>query len=182
MRYPKGHKQEVRSRIVEAAARALRKEGLDGVSIPALMEEVGLTHGGFYGHFSSRDELVAEAIRLAGSETASRVFADDSGGIEALLAVYLSKGHVQRPERGCVLAALGTEAVRQSAPVQRAFAHTSQGFLKHIDRKLHPKASREKISDDALAIAIRMIGAIVLARLVDDGPLADRILSVARNA
>ena len=77
MRYPESHKAETRERIVRAAATALRKSGLAGVSIPALMKQAGLTHGGFYGYFRDRDELVADAIVSAASDTANGVFAED---------------------------------------------------------------------------------------------------------
>jgi len=85
MRYPQGHKEEVRAGIVEAASRALRRDGLAGVSVPALMKEAGLTHGGFYGHFKNRDELVAEAVLAAAEATATRVLSGGEGGLPAVL-------------------------------------------------------------------------------------------------
>src|SRR5258708_6919301 len=115
MRYPDGHKEEVRVRIIGAAAKALRRYGLDGVSIPALMKRVGLTHGGFYVHFKDRDELVAAAIRAAADETGQGVFTMQPN-MAASLRAYLSKEHVAHPEHGCIIAAAGTDAPRQSAP------------------------------------------------------------------
>jgi TetR/AcrR family transcriptional repressor of nem operon len=179
MRYPQEHKQQVRGKILAAAARALRRHGLDAVSIPALMKQVGLTHGGFYAHFRSRDELVAEALRVAADETADGVFAA-SGSLDALLDRYLSSAHVRHPERGCVVAALGADAPRQSPTVQRSFAEIGRAFLARVQRKLGRPCSDEPLTGRALAVASQMVGAVVLSRLVDDPALAERILHAAR--
>ena len=181
MRYPEGHKDDVRARIVDAASRALRRHGIDGVSIPALMKQAGLTHGGFYTHFESRDELVADAIVAAGTETADAVF-PDAIPLDETLDRYLSKGHLDHPEEGCVLAALGTDGARQPARVRKAFAHVARGFLRLTERKLHPRRRSDTVSDEALARAATMVGAVVLARLVQDSSLSERILAAARSA
>ena len=182
MRYSESHKQTVRARIVEAASHALRQGGLDGVSIAALMKMAGLTHGGFYAHFRDRDELLAEAITFAAGQTGQGVFSEKAGSLQATLEKYLSKGHVDHPEGGCVLAALGTDAPRQREPVRRAFAEVARGFIRHLEKKLHPHSPPGSLSDDTLALAARMLGAVVLARLVRDEPLAERILAAARGA
>src|SRR5262245_18583150 len=117
MRYPPGHKENDRSRIVEAASRVLRREGMEAVSIPSLMKAAGLTHGGFYAHFRDRDELVAEAVIHAGQETGERIFAEANQATGERFGPYLSKRHVDHPEVGCVLATLGAEGRRQEAPV-----------------------------------------------------------------
>ena len=182
MRYPEGHKETVRARIVEATSRALRRRGLDGASIPALMKQVGLTHGGFYSHFRDREELLAEAIAFAGNETARRVLDAGTPDVEGMLAAYLSPEHAAHPEYGCVLAALGAEGAHQPPKVRRTFAHTARGFLQLVEQKLHPRRRSETPSDEALAVASRMIGAVVLARLVQDEALAARILAAARAA
>lgn len=181
MRYPDGHKDEVRSRIVAAASKALRREGLAGVSIPALMRKVGLTHGGFYSHFANRDELVAEAVRAAGAATAEGAFGDDHD-LEATLRLYLSPSHVEHPDQGCVVAALGTDAPRQSDVVRHAFGDVARGLLRLVEKKLHPAARAGTLSDDALRLAATMVGAVVLGRLVDDPKLAERILRVAKSS
>jgi TetR/AcrR family transcriptional repressor of nem operon len=182
MRYPEGHKESVRARIVESASRALRRRGIAGVSIPALMKEAGLTHGGFYGHFHDRDELIAEAIAFAGGETAERVLGPRTPNARAMLDAYLSPEHAAHPEFGCVLAALGTEGAHQPPTLRRAFARTARGFLDLVHAKLHPHSRSDAPSDEALATASRMIGAVVLARLVQDEALSKRILAVARTA
>jgi TetR/AcrR family transcriptional regulator, transcriptional repressor for nem operon len=181
MRYPEGHKETVRATIVKSAARALRREGLAGVSIPALMKKAGLTHGGFYSHFESRDELVAEAVLCAAEETREAVLSREAGDIDATLARYLSIEHAQHPEQGCVLAALGTEGRKQPTPVRRAFARAARGFVSLVSDKLTARCDADAPTDEALRLAAQMVGAVVLARLVDDKPLAERILSAARR-
>jgi TetR/AcrR family transcriptional regulator, transcriptional repressor for nem operon len=181
MRYPDGHKQAVRERVVAAAAGVLRQRGLAGAGIPALMRRAGLTHGGFYAHFDSRDALVAEAIRAAARETADGVFAP--GRTLAQVADhYLSPAHVAHPEHGCVLAALGTDGPRQPARARRAFAEVARGFLRLTERALHPGSRAEAPSDDALVGAATMVGAVVLARLIRDAALSARLLAAARRA
>lgn len=96
MRYRPSHNEAVRARIIAAAARALRKHGLDGVSIPALMRDAGLTHGAFYVHFKNRDELVEASVLSAADDTAKAVFADDD--LVGVGARYLSLAHVRHPE------------------------------------------------------------------------------------
>jgi TetR/AcrR family transcriptional regulator, transcriptional repressor for nem operon len=180
MRYPPEHKETVRATIVKLAAEALRRDGLAGVSIPSLMEAAGLTHGGFYVHFKNRDELVAAAVMAAAEETGANVLSESVGDLDATLTSYLSREHVEHPGVGCVLAALGTEGRRQPTVVRRAFAKAAQGFLRLLEPKVHPKRPKAAISDETLALASQMIGAVVLARLVDDEGLASRLLTAAR--
>jgi AcrR family transcriptional regulator len=177
MRYPDGHAEVMRTRIVAAASHALRRDGIDAVSIPKLMKLVGLTHGGFYVHFRDREELVAEAVAHTATDSA---MSNDLPASEAF-ARYLSQDHVRHPELGCVIAALGVEGTRQSGPVRRAFAEAATRFLRGVQRKLHPKSSEGPLSDAALATASRMVGAVVLARLVQDETLANRLLESAKS-
>jgi TetR/AcrR family transcriptional repressor of nem operon len=183
MRYPTGHKEAVRKRIVAAAASSLRERGLSAVSIPALMRAIGLTHGGFYAHFESRDELVAAAIEAAGAQAGQEALGDDVPLADSL-RIYLSEAHVAHPELGCVVAALGTDGARQATPVRRAFSNVTKGLLRAVDRKLHPAASRgaREPSDEALRLTSTMVGAVILARLADDPALARRLLGAARHS
>lgn len=181
MRYPEGHKEAMRERIVGAASEVLRRDGLSGVSIPALMKTAGFTHGGFYAHFENRDELVGEAVLAAAARTAEDVFADRNS-LGQTLERYLSSGHLEHPEQGCVLAALGAEGGRKSPSIRKAFAEAARGLLRLVDRKLHPRRSARAPSDEALRLTATMVGAVVLGRLVDDPELADRILRAARDS
>jgi TetR/AcrR family transcriptional repressor of nem operon len=186
MRYPAEHKEAVRARIITQAAKALRKDGLDGVSIPAIMKKVGLTHGGFYVHFEDRDALVAAAIEAAATSTGATVLSPAQGGAAAMFGAYLHPEHVEHPEVGCVLAALGSEGRRAGPRVRRAFAWAARGFVRLVDRQLHPGAAADDDeaapSDAALARSAAMIGSVVLARLVDDPDLAARVLEATRRA
>jgi TetR/AcrR family transcriptional regulator, transcriptional repressor for nem operon len=182
MRYAEGHKEAVHERIVRAAATALRRHGISGIGIPALMKEAGLTHGGFYSHFENRDALVAEAIRSAAADTATGALSEDKSLAEAL-RLYLSTGHAEHPELGCVVATLAAESPHQTAPVRRAVADAARELVRLVDRKLHPKRRRNASpSEDGLRLAATMIGAITLARAVDDPALAARILEAARGS
>ncbi len=202
MRYPPGHKEEVRDRLVTAASHALRRDGLEGVSIPALMKKAGLTHGGFYAHFDNKDALVAAAVDAAADDTAARVL---QAPLSGLLDVYLSAGHAARPGDGCVVAALGAEGRRQRGKIKASFARAARGLVQLVHRRLpHAVAERaggaagaavaggaagendtawlkEPVSDAALDVTARMVGAVVLARLMDDDALAERLLSVVKG-
>lgn len=195
MRYPPGHKEEVRARLVKAASHALRRDGLDGISIPALMKKAGLTHGGFYAHFTDKDEVVAAAVRDAADETAGRVFragepGDGAAPLARVLGAYCSAEHAGRPGEGCVVAALGAEGRRSTGPVKKAFAYAARGLLQLVERSLQTSSGAAgataapagaRVSDDALDVTARMVGAVVLARIVDDDVLRDRLLAVGRR-
>ncbi len=178
MRYATGHKESMRERIIAAASVALRQHGIDGISIPSLMRKVGLTHGGFYAHFPHRDALVAAAIRSAGAQTGHAVLAP-AATMSALSQRYLSPQHVANPEHGCVLAALGCDGVRQSPEIKAAFAEVAQGFLRLLEAKHSSRSNL--LSDQTLAQGATLVGAVILARLVDDPGLATRILAAAQQ-
>ena len=180
MRYPPGHKEAVRERIVAGAATGLRERGLSGLGIPALMRRAGLTHGGFYAHFKDRDDLIAEAIEAAGAETAAGPFAEGVPLADAL-AAYLSPEHLSDPAGGCVVAALGAEGPRQRSKVRKAFGRVARGLIDLVDRKVRRHPGSGGPSDEALRLTATMVGAVVLGRLVDDPELARRVLAVART-
>src|SRR6476620_6541503 len=122
---PASKKEETRERILRAAARAIRKHGYEGVGVAEVMKDAGLTHGGFYAHFESRDALLAAAADQAAAETIehlTRAIGAAKPGQElmALVDTYLSDGHVAAPEQGCVVAAAGSDIPRQRADVHRA--------------------------------------------------------------
>ncbi len=181
MRFPKEHKARVRERIIRTAARKLRGAGLAGPSVPDLMKGAGLSHGGFYGYFRSRDELVAEAVRNAANETAEGLF-QASKDLTAVLNAYLSEEHLRRPSSGCVVAALGSDGWRKGKKVRAAFADVAEGLARLVDEKLAPFAQGSALSDRALAVTAQMVGAVILGRLVDDSVLAGRIVSAGREA
>lgn len=177
MRYPEGHKEAVRERIIRVTAKALRKEGPAGISIPRLMKKAGLTHGAFYIHFKKRDELVAAAVNFAADATAEGLFSA-APDLKSVLDRYLTLEHVAHPEEGCVVAALGADAPREKASVRKALHRAAVGFLALIEEK---RSARKSPSDESIRIACQMLGAVTLARMVDDPALAKRILRAARK-
>ena len=167
-----------RQRIVEAAARLFRECGFDGVGVDAIMKAAGLTHGGFYGHFDSKDDLAAEAVaRALARET------DELGGItdlDAFVQAYLSERHCADRGGGCALAALGADLAREGKGVRRALTEHVGARLKWLEKLFRgPEASRRK---RAIATLSGLVGALTLARAVDDPALSQDILAAAREA
>lgn len=177
---PARSKDATHKRIVETAARAIRRCGYDGVGIADLMKEAGLTHGGFYAHFASREALLAEAADHAGAEAvamfsgaASRAPAQRS--LQALLRAYLSEEHRNHPDTGCPIAALGSEMPRQAPAVRRAATRRIKEMIDVVARQM-PDWGKPGTHERALATASTMIGAMVLARAVDEKALSKAIL------
>ena len=178
-------KEETRERIVRAAARALRQHGYEGVGVADVMKEAGLTHGGFYAHFESRDALLAAAADQARAESiddlARMISASKSGEeLMALVDAYLSDWHVAAPEQGCAVAAAGTEVPRQDAEVRRVASRSIKDLIGLIERQF-PDWGRNAAHEKATGIAATLVGAVVLARAVDNTQLSNRIRRAARE-
>lgn len=179
-------KEETHDRILRAAARAIRRHGYEGVGVAEVMREAGLTHGGFYAHFKSRDALLAEAADQAGAEsleTLSRAAAAKPGGeLLGLVDSYLSDRHVTAHEHGlgCALAAAGSEVPRQNREVRRIVTRRIKDMIGLTERQFPgwgTKAAHEK----AMGTVATLIGAMVLARAVDDTQLSREIRKAARE-
>jgi TetR/AcrR family transcriptional repressor of nem operon len=183
MRVSREQAAENRERILAVAARLFRERGFDGIGVAELMQGAGLTHGGFYGHFASKDDLAAQACERALAESAGKwaTLADEDDPLAAVAASYLSVRHRDDPGRGCVLAALGTDVPRQNASVRRA---VTGGFNRLIDvlARLVPGRSKAAKREKALATMASLVGAVVLARAVDDPALSKDILRAATNS
>src|SRR4051794_40224922 len=165
-----------------AAARAIRKHG---IGVADVMKDAGLTHGGFYAHFESRDALLAAAADQAGAESIeilTRAIAAAKPGQElvALVDAYLSDRHVAAPEQGCVIAAAGSEVPRQEAEVRRTASRRIKDLIGLIERQF-PGWGRSAAHDKSMGIAATLVGALVLARAVDDAQLSNRIRKAARE-
>lgn len=178
-------KQATHNRIVETAARAIRRNGYDGTSVAALMEEAGLTHGGFYAHFTSREAMLAEAADHAGAESVAaytRITGSvpSNQALDVLIRAYLSREHLANPEYGCPIAALGSETSRQSPAIRHAFTLRFKEMIDVVSRQ-SKDWGKPGAHDRAIATAATMIGAMVLARAVDEEALADLILDAARS-
>ncbi len=179
MRVSRAAAAESRARIVEEAARMLRARGVEGASVAEVMQAAGMTHGGFYKHFESKNALLAEATASAFAETAARFDRREARkGVEAALAAYvadyLSPAHIAHPEQGCPLAAIGADAARHPEALSQVFA---DGVEALIDRVSRSGASRES----AIRNLMTLVGAVVTARAVGSGVLQQEILAAARG-
>src|SRR6059058_3218615 len=172
-------KEVTHERIVAAAARATRRSGYDGTGVADIMKQVGLTHGGFYAHFASRDALLAEAADRAGAEsvaTLTRVAgaAPPQEALGAMIRAYLSKQHVEDAESGCPVAALGSETPRQASRVRRAATRRIKEVIDVVARH-SPNLGEPGVYEHALVTVATMVGALVLARAVDDPKLSEAL-------
>lgn len=176
MRVSKEKAAENRERILTEAGRLFREHGFSGVGVDALTDAAGLTHGSLYSQFGSKEHLAAEALSHA--ESTSSAFLSDAGTLDEYVIRYLSEDHRKRRGDGCVVAALAGEIPRQGAEIRHSFTDVVHAVMKRI-ASLVP--GRRKSEDEALAIVATMVGALTLARAVDDPGLSDRILAAART-
>lgn len=187
MRYGKNHKREMRETIVRQAAARFRKDGLAAVGVRPLMTDAGLTHGGFYSHFASRDALVAEALESALGETLSSLTAavaaaEPGKGLEAFIDSYLDPRHCTRPDKGCAGASLAPEIAREDEPVRRAFEQGIERIVLLLASQLPSRFNDAERRSRAHAIFAMLMGALQLARLALDPAEASAILSTARKS
>ncbi|UTH76062.1 TetR/AcrR family transcriptional regulator [Chromobacterium sp. IIBBL 290-4] len=181
MRYPSDHKAEIAQRIVSIAALRFRAEGLAQVGIANLMADLGLTHGGFYAHFGSKEELVAaacgEALRQQNDRWRQLLAQAPAGeGLAAVTDAYLNIEHRDFPDSGCALAALAGELARQGAPVRGRIA----GEVGQLTATLAQARAQDGKEGDALLDLALMVGCLALARLVNDADRSRQLLESAR--
>lgn len=184
MKVTKAQAQANRARIVETAATLFRERGYDGVGVADLMAAAGFTHGGFYKHFGSKADLMAEAAACGFSESAA---GSEGVDIAGFIKQYLSREHRDTPGTGCTMAALSVDAGRQPEQVKQAFADgierllTSMVSKQGATRATSAAAKREARARSIDAIA-QLVGAVVLSRACpDDSPLADEILQACES-
>ena len=176
-------KSETHGRIVRAAAKALRREGYAGTRVADVMKAAGLTHGGFYAHFPSREAMLAEALDQAGSEAVESLLgaavvkatATGTSTLEALVEGYLSDVHVAATETGCTLAALGSETRRQGPEIRRVATRR----LKELVRMLGAQAATHPGAAEPMAALSAMVGALLISRVVDEPALAKQVRASA---
>jgi len=185
MRYPKQQKAETRAAILTAAARLFRESGYDGVGVDAIMAEVGLTPGGFYAHFPSKEALFAEAMTTAldpGKTILAAKYSDPSNTdrFTMLIKSYLSRAHRDSVADGCPLPVLTTDVARKSDATRETYELQFLKYVNQIERLLPkvPEESRER----ALAIVAQCVGGLMLSRAVKDMKLSDQILKSCRVA
>jgi len=176
-------KDATHERIVEAAARAIRRSGYSGTGVADIMKDAGLTHGGFYAHFASREAMLAEAADRAGAEGVAAVAriaaaAPPQQALQAMMRTYLSKAHVEAVETGCGVAALCSETSRQAPEVRRAATRRIKEMIDLVARE-SPDWGRPGAHAHALVTVATMVGALVLSRAVDDSRLSEALREAA---
>jgi TetR/AcrR family transcriptional repressor of nem operon len=176
---------EHKEQIIAAAARRYRERGFDGISVADLMKEVGLTHGGFYRHFSSKDELIALSALRAVSDTMAewRKIADDATGdrLEAVVHYYLSLRHHDNPETGCLAAALGCELSRLPFSVKDVVTYGERQMIDFLSG-IAPGKTKALRRKQAIVAFASMVGGMTLARMTSDGELRQEILKDVAHA
>jgi TetR/AcrR family transcriptional repressor of nem operon len=181
MPYTKEHKEKTRTRIVDSARRLFNRHGFAGVSIDDIMREAGLTRGGFYNHFRTKDELyVAVVARVLDGTPASRWSCDQSEPCDVMagfVAAYLSQTHFENRENCCSLMALPSDVARGGEPVKRAYRQVFEHMVGNLEKGLSGPDSRTR----GLALAALCIGGMAVARAVDDTKLANEIREAAKD-
>jgi AcrR family transcriptional regulator len=185
MEFQPTRKQLSHERIVETAARAIRRAGFNGVGVADIMKEAGLTHGGFYAHFASRNALLAEALERAGRDSAARIDksaasrrARGVSAFRALVEGYLSERHLASTESGCPVAALASEMPRQAPEVREAAAQRVRSLMARVQATLPAGAAR----DSAALVASQLVGTLQLARALGDNVEGKALLAAARRS
>lgn len=184
MRYSKEHKQETHARIVKKASVKLREKGAHGIGVADLMKDAGLTHGGFYAHFASREALVIEAFVYA-MDRSTAAWRQKSEAMPpaqrfaAIVESYLTSTHRDDPGRGCALPALAGEIAREGTKARKAFAAKFEQMIDMLAE--HAPGSGKAARQQAMASFATMAGALILARAVGNGELSEEILAAGRG-
>ena len=183
MRYAKDHKQATRKRILEAAGRRFKKDGIDGAGVAAVMTDAGLTNGAFYAHFKSKEDLVANVLadQLRAQCQSLDALPPGKAGLEMLVRLYLSPEHREQYADGCPSAALLDEVVRRPSATKTVFTGEVMGIADEIASRLDP-TDVEGARPDALALYGLLIGTLQLARALTDRHLSDEVLSAGVDA
>ena len=186
MRYSKEHKQETHARIVRRASVRLREKGAHGIGVADLMKEAGLTHGGFYAHFDSREALVIEAFNYAMDRSTDRwrKLAEQTPPEKRFAAIvesYLTTVHRDDPGHGCAVPTLGPEIARESAKARKAFAARLDEMIEMMADQV-PELPRKAARQQAIAALSTMVGALVLSRVAGSGEFSGEILETGREA
>jgi TetR/AcrR family transcriptional regulator, transcriptional repressor for nem operon len=186
MRYSREHKLETHARIVKKASVRLREKGAHGIGVADLMKDAGLTHGGFYAHFDSREALVIEAFTHAMDRSTERwrKLAEQTPPEKRLAMVvngYLTPLHRDDPGHGCAIPALGAEIARESSKTRRVFAGRLARMIDMLAAQI-PGIPRKAARKQAVAAIATMMGTLVMARVAGSGDFSDEILGAGREA
>lgn len=178
MRHSQAEKAKSRERIVEIASTRVREDGLEAPGVAEIMEAAGMTHGGFYKHFASRDDLIATAVEAAmreGSERTSEILAAADDPLAAFVDWYVSSQHVANPGAGCAVAALSCDVSRAGERVRTAYARQVEHYLTALEQMV---GTRER----ATVVLATLVGAVTVARALDKPALSEEILRDVRAA
>ena len=186
MRYSREHKLETHARIVKKASVRLREKGAHGIGVADLMKDAGLTHGGFYAHFDSREALVIEAFAHAMDRSTERwrKLAEQTPPARRLATIvnsYLTPVHRDDPGHGCAVPTLGAEIARESPKTRRAFAAKLEQMIDRLAEQI-PDIPRKAARKQAMAAIATMMGTLVLARIAGSGDFSNEILGAGREA
>ena len=186
MRYSKEHKRETHERIVRKASVRLREKGAHGIGVADLMKEAGLTHGGFYAHFASREALVIEAFNYAMDRSTERwrQLAEETPPEKRFAAIvesYLTTIHRDDPGHGCAVPTLGPDIAREGAKARKAFAARLDEMIEMMADQV-PELPRKAARQQAIATLSTMVGALVLSRVAGSGDFSGEILDAGREA
>src|SRR6204780_1722761 len=186
MRYSKEHKFQTHARIVKKPSVRLREKGAHGIGVADLMKDAGLTHGGFYAHFDSRDALVIEAFTHAMDRGTEhwRKLAEQTPPEKRLATIvdsYLSTLHRDDPGHGCAIPTLGAEIARESPKTRKAFAAKIEQMIDMLAEQI-PDVPRKAARKQAMATIATMLGTLVMARVAGNGEFSDEILGAGRDA
>jgi TetR/AcrR family transcriptional repressor of nem operon len=177
-RYDKEHKQATRQRIIETAGRRFKQDGIDGAGVATLMSDAGLTNGAFYGHFDSKEDLVANVLadQLRAQRQSFHAQPTDRAGVEAFIRSYLSPEHRDQFADGCPSAALLDEIARRPSATRQVFTAELLGVIDDIASQLDP-TDAEAARTNALTIFGLMVGTLQLARALTDRNLSGQLLA-----
>ncbi|HEY3794448.1 MAG TPA: TetR/AcrR family transcriptional regulator [Bradyrhizobium sp.] len=186
MRYSREHKLETHARIVKRASVRLREKGAHGIGVADLMKDAGLTHGGFYAHFDSREALVIEAFAHAMDRSTEhwRKLAERTPPEQRIAAIvdsYLTPVHRDDPGHGCAIAALSAEIARESPKTRKAFAAKLEQMIEALAAQI-PDLPRKAARKQAMTLIATMTGTLIMARVAGNGEFSDEILSSGREA
>ena len=177
MRYSQDHKAQTHQRIIKEASARFRRDGIGATGLQPLMKALGLTHGGFYSHFKSKDELVEKALQAAGEQVdviCAELF-DQDRPLEAFIDAYLSEWHQTSPDEGCPLPTMSSELGLRGQP-----SPTSDVVLNARLEQIQGTLEGEDAADQSILIMSALVGALLLSRSVESPELAQRILDVTR--
>lgn len=182
MRVSRAQAEANRETVINVASQLFRERGFDGIGLKELMKGAGLTQGGFYKQFESKDDLAALASRRAMENAAKRwssVAAESTTPLESVFDLYLSEGHREDVADGCPLIALGSDAARQSPEVRKSFQDGITAYLQALEAFMPPSSGADA-KTRAMAVLSLMAGAVTISRILDDEQLSNAFLEVAR--